>query len=166
MPAVRLTRLLPDRLRPAPDPAELRRRFFERYAGCSLIVHQGFREGWLGRLVHEPGGGGHFRIDVRQPVFNGQPPRRPAPVQWLVREHILSLGLPLPVLVRVEGRDHLRVRHLRRHGGTCEPEEVAMIYADMEARPHLLLLPEDDGFAVEQGIDAEDNQVDSPYGMI
>ena len=161
-----LKRLVPERLRPAPSAADLRQRFFDRYAGCSLIVHQGFPEGWLGKLVHEPGGGGHFRIDVRQPAYRGDPPRRPAPVQWLVREHILPLGLPLPVLVKVEERDHLRVRHLRRHGGVCQPEEVAMIYEDIAARPHALLLPEDDGFAVDWGINLEDNRVDTPYGMI
>jgi hypothetical protein len=163
---VGLKRLVPERLRPAPSVANLRQRFFDRYAGCTLILHQGFPEGWLGKLVHEPGGGGHFRIDVRQPAYSGRPPRRPAPVQWLVREHVLPLGLPLPLLIRVEDRDHLRVRHLRRHGGICQPEEVGMIYEDMAARPHALLLPEDDGFAVDWGIDVEDNMLDTPYGMI
>lgn len=161
-----LKRLVPERLRPAPSATDLRQRFFDRYARCTLIVHQGFPEGWLGKLVHEPGGGGHFRIDARQPVFNGDPPRRPAPVQWLVREHVLPLGLPLPVLIRVEDRDHLRVRHLRRHGGICQPEEVGMIYEDMAARPHALLIPEEEGFTVDWGIDLEDNTLDTPYGMI
>jgi len=163
---VRLTRLLPERLRPAPEAGSLRQRFFDRYAGCSLIVHQGLPEGWLGKLVHEPGGGGHFRIDVRQPAYRDGPPRRPAPVQWLVREHVLPLEMPLPLLVKVEQRDHLRLRHLRRHGGVCQPEEVAMIYDDIAARPHALLYPEDGGFAIDWGIDLEDNLVDTPYGMI
>ncbi|WP_332327799.1 hypothetical protein [Thiohalorhabdus sp.] len=160
-----LTRLVPAPLRPAPKPRTLRQRFFDRYAGCCLIVHQGFPDGWLGKLVHEPGGGGHFRIDVRHPAYQGRPPREPAPVQWLVREHILPLELPLPLLVRVEGRDHLRVRHMRRHGGICQPEEVFLLYEDIEARPHALLLPEDDSFAVDWGIDVTDNAVDTPYGM-
>ena|GEM_PF-659239 len=163
---ISLKRLVPERLRPAPSPAALRQGFFDRYAGRTLIVHQGLPEGWLGKLVHEPGGGGHFRIDARQPAYQGPPARRPAPVQWLIREHILPLGLPLPVLVKVEDRDHLRVRHLRRHGGICQPEEVAMIYDDIAARPHALLYPEDSGFAVDWGIDVEDNLVDTPYGMI
>lgn len=162
-----LSRLLPERLRPSPSAAALQERFFDRYAGCSLIVHTGFPAGWLGKLVHEPGGAGHFRIDARQPVFRAEaPPRRPAPVQWLVREHILTLDLPLPVLVKVEGRDHLRVRHLRRHGGVCQPEEVGMIYDDIVARPHALLIPDDGEFSVDWGIHVEDNRVDTPYGMI
>ncbi|SCY50054.1 hypothetical protein [Thiohalorhabdus denitrificans] len=156
-----------DRLAPEPDPQALQRGFFDRYAGRSLIVHEGFPEGWLGKLVHEPGGGGHFRIDATQPAFRPDTPaRRLYPVQWLVREHILPLDLPRPVLVKVEGRDHLRARHLRRHGGICDPAEVGMILGDMTERPHVLLYPEGGGFSVDWVLDPEDNLVDTPYGLI
>ncbi|HKL78760.1 MAG TPA: hypothetical protein VJ985_10435 [Gammaproteobacteria bacterium] len=165
--AAGMFRLLRNRLRGAPAPVDRRRAFFDRYADRTLIVHQGFPEGWLGKLVHEPGGGGHFRIDVRQPPFGPDAPSRALyPVQWLVREHILPLKLPLPLLVKVEGTDHLRARHLRRHGGVCDPAEVAMILDDMTQRPHALLLPEAEGFSVDWVLDTEDNRVETPYGLI
>ncbi len=158
---------LVDRVLPEPDPRRLRRAFFDRYAGRSLIVHGGFPDGWLGKLCQEPGGAGHFRIDIRQRPFREKVPlRRLYPVQWLVREHILPLDLPLPVLIRVHGRDHLKARHLRRHGGLCDPAEVAMIYADMVKRPHVLLVPEDKGFAVDRLLEPGDSRVASPYGLI
>ena len=158
---------LRNRLRRDPDPAALRQAFFDRYAGRSLIVHEGLPDGWLGKLMHEPGGAGHFRIDVRQPAFRPAAPRRELyPVQYLVREHLLSLQLPLPFLVKVEDRDHLRARHLRRHGGVCDPAEVAMILEDMTQRPNALLVPEDGGFAVDWVLEVEDNGVETPYGLI
>ena len=160
-------RLLPIPFRRAPDPAARWQAFLDRYAGCSLIVHDGLPEGWLGKLVREPGGGGHFRIDVRRPAFDGGvPARRLHPVQWLVREHILPLALPRPLLVRVADRDHLRLRHLRRHGGVCDPAEVSMIHEDMAARPHALLLPHPDGFEVAWGIGVDDEAIDTPFGLI
>ncbi|HKJ87667.1 MAG TPA: hypothetical protein VKA48_04080 [Gammaproteobacteria bacterium] len=165
--AAELIRRLRERFAREPDPSGFQQAFFDRFAGCTLLVHEGFPEGWLGKLVHEPGGGGHFRIDVTQPAFRAETPlRRLYPVQWLVREHILPLGLPRPVLVKVEGRDHLRVRHLRRHGGICDPAEVAMILEDMTERPHVLLFPEQGGFSVDRELDPEDNLVDTPYGLI
>lgn len=158
---------LADRILQAPGPRELRWAFFDRYANRSLIVHAGFPPGWLGKLCHEPGGAGHFRIDVRQRPFREDLPlRRLHPVQWLVRDHILPLELPLPVLVRVEARDHLKVRHLRRHGGLCDPAEVGMIHADMVDRPHALLIPDDGGFAVDHPLGWEDNRVETPYGLL
>jgi len=162
-----LLRNIRKRLRRAPDAESLRQGFFDRYAGRTLIIHQGLPEGWLGKLVHEPGGGGHFRIDVRQPAFRADVPMRELyPVQYVVREHLLPLKLPLPLLVKVEDRDHLRARHLRRHGGVCDPAEVAMILDDMTQRPNALLVPDNGGFAVDWVLETEDNRVETPYGLI
>ena len=160
-------RRLAERLAREPDPQDMQRAFFERYAGRTLVVHEGLPEGWLGKLVHEPGGGGHFRIDVTQSAFREETPlRRLYPVQWLVRQHILPPGLPRPLLVKGEGRDHLRARPLRRHGGVCDPAEVGMILEDMTERPHALLYPEQGDFTVDRILDPEDNRVDSPYGLL
>ncbi|MFA9461877.1 hypothetical protein [Thiohalorhabdus methylotrophus] len=165
--ATRWMRGLLERIGREPDQNNLQKAFFDRYTGRTLLVHDGLPQGWLGKLVHEPGGGGHFRIDVSGPAFRpGTPIRRLYPVQWLVREHILPLGLPRPVLVKVEDRDHLRARHLRRHGGVCDPAEVGMILEDMTERPHALLYPEEGGFSVDWVLDPEDNLVDTPYGLI
>lgn len=155
-------------LRP-PRQAELRAGFFARYPpGASLLVHAGLPDGWLAKLVHEPGGGGHFRIDTRQPAYRASPPpRRPMPVHWLVRAHVLRLGLPLPLLVRVVEGEGLLVRHLRRHGGTCDAAEVGPLYEDMGKRPHFRLIPDHGGgFHAEAVLDMADNAMDTPYGLI
>jgi hypothetical protein len=155
------------RLRRPREP-ELRRAFYDRFpAGSALLVHAGFPEQWLGKLLHEPGGGGHFRIDIRKPSFSRpRPPRRPLAVQWLVRSHVLPLGLPLPLLVRVGSDGSLLVRHLRRHGGLCDPAEVGPLYEDMVQRPHYRLFPAGGGFRAAAVLPPEDNALDTPYGLI
>lgn len=155
------------RLRPPRKPA-LREAFFARYAGCSLLVHAGFPEQWLGKLVHEPGGGGHFRIDTRQPAYSApRLPRRPLGVHWVIRSHILPLGLPLPLLVRANVDHSLLVRHLQRHGGICDPAEVGPLYEDMLARPHYCLRPAaDGGFTAEAVLSPDENTMETPYGLI
>lgn len=140
-------------------PESLRERFFARYSGKCLIVHEGFEPDWLEELLKQPGGAGHFRIDARQ-----APGGRPSPVEWLVHEHLLPLRLPLPLLVVVRG-DTLYVRHLNRGGHAVHPSEILWMLDEIETRHHARLMPTTDGFAVSQGLDPRDNYVESMYGL-
>lgn len=140
-------------------PESLRDRFFNRYAGACLIVHQGFPSEWLEELMKQPGGAGHFRIDARTP-----PGRRPTPVEWLVHEHLLALRLPFPLLVVVRD-ETLYVRHLSRGGQVVHPSEILWMLDEISTRHHAKLTPAADGFAVSQGLDPRDNDVESMYGL-
>lgn len=132
------------------------RRFFERFAGRSLIVHAGLSMVWLDELLKQGGGAGHFRIDARRP-----PGPRPTPVEWLVHTHVLKLALPLPLLLKVD-RDRVRLRHLQRHGGVCDPGEIGWLLDDMAkaGRTHAVLYFENGGWRAEPGIAVEDNDYD------
>ncbi|NIR60353.1 MAG: hypothetical protein GWO02_12965 [Gammaproteobacteria bacterium] len=137
-----------------PDPAHLRRRFFEQFAGRTIIVHAGFLPRWLEELLEQPGGGGHFRVDARR-----APGRPPTPVEWIVHAHLLPLGLPVPLLVRATDTD-LEVRHLTRGGKPVDPAEVLGLANEIGTRHHARLVPSRRGFEVSWGLPVEDNDID------
>jgi len=134
-------------------------RFLERYRNRTLIVHQGLDPQWLEELLKSAGGGGHFRVDARR-----RPGRDPTPVEWLVHEHVLPLGLPLPVLVRVD-EDGIRIRHLLRKGRTVHPSEILWMLDELGARHHALLRPAPGGLQAIPGLPVDDNQVEGPYPL-
>lgn len=125
-----------------------------RFAGRSLIVHDGLSAGWLEELLKEGGGAGHFRIDARRPP--GDPP---TPIEWVVHRHLLPLGLPRPFLVKVDGA-RLLVRHLTRNGKPVHPSEIAWMLREIEARHHWRLLRDGEGLTAAAGMDVADNRVD------
>jgi hypothetical protein len=145
-----------------PSPAQLKSRFMARFAGRTLIVHEGLSIGWVSELMKEAGGGGHFRIDVRRP-----PDRRPTPIEWLVHRQLLNHPLPLPFLVKVEA-ERLLVRHLTRNGTPVHPSEINWMLGEFPTRVHLLLTSgEGEGFLPTRVLPVEDNHVeynfDPPY---
>lgn len=141
------------------SPVELRDRFLERYEGRGLIVHAGFPRDWLEELLKQPGGAGYFRIDARSLEH-----RRPSPVEWVVAEHLLPLGLPLPLFVLVRS-GALRVRHLMRGGSAVHPSDILWFLDELDTRYHALLEVDGDGFRVRRGIDPDDNEPLSMLGI-
>jgi hypothetical protein len=135
-------------------PARQLQRFRERFTGRALILHDGFPADWLEELLRQPGGGGHFRLDIR-PL----PAARPTPVEWLVQAHILPLDLPRPILVQVRERD-LLVRHLQRRGIVVHPSEIAWFLEELDTRYHarLLLAGTPERISVERGMAVDENE--------
>jgi len=148
-------------LRRRSKPRKLREAFLERYAGRHLILHRGLDPFWVEELLKEPGGMGHFRIDLRQ-----EPGKRPTPVEWVAHEQIAPLGLPLPLLVTVDGEGRLTLRHLTRQGEAIHPSELAWLRDELETRFHARLHPSaEGGFTTERGIPVEDNVIETEYGF-
>lgn len=140
------------RRRPAPVA-----RFFERFAGRSIIVHRGFEDDWLERLLKLPGGGGYFRLDLRQDAGAA------SPLEQVVQAHVLPLELPLPLILRVAA-DEVLVRHLSRAGGgTLDPSEIGWLLDEIEARHHARLRRQGDTLATERGIDPADNRIEYDF---
>ncbi|MDE2089095.1 MAG: hypothetical protein KGJ12_03625 [Gammaproteobacteria bacterium] len=133
--------------------------FFERYTGRTIIAHAGFPSDWLGELLKQPGGGGHFRLDARH-----QPGARPSPAEWVIHAHVLPLALPLPLLIAVRA-DALYLRHLVRRARPVHPSEILWILNEIPTRHHALLRPAAGGFTVERGIPVDDNRVDMESGV-
>lgn len=130
-------------------------RFLDRYAGRTLIVHAGFPPEWLEELLRQPGGGGHFRLDLRQ-IGNG----RPTPVEWLLERHVLPLGLPQPLLLKVT-REWVYLRHLTRNGTVVHPSEIYWFLEEIEQRHHARLRIEGASLYAERGLDPADNEARS-----
>lgn len=130
-------------------------RLLARYSGRTLIVHAGFPGAWLGELLKQPGGGGHFRVDRRN-VGRG----RETPVEWLVARHLQGLELPLPLIVKITP-EALYVRHLTRGGEPVHPSEIYWLIAEIEERFHARLLVDGASLRVEKGIDPDDNEARS-----
>lgn len=143
-------------LRPRPTPADA---FFARYRGRSLLVHCGFEPEWLPRLLNLPGGAGHFRIDARR-----CPARGHTPVEWLVREHLLPLELPLPLLVKI-GERELWVRHATRGGNSVDPSEIGWLLDEIEARHHARLHWSGSVFTCQRGMAVADNDIDYDFSL-
>jgi hypothetical protein len=141
------------------DPHTLLARFLERYMNRTIIVHEGLDLGWIEELLKQAGGGGHFRIDARQ-----SPGDEPTPVEWLVHQHVLALGLPLPLIIQVR-EDGIRIRHLRQGQRTVHPSELLWLLDEIGSRYHALLRPVPDGLHVERSIAVDDNRIEGPYGL-
>lgn len=139
--------------------ARLLDRFFARYQGRTLIVHQGLTLDWLEELLKLGGGGGHFRIDTRKP------PARHSPVSWLAQRFILPLDLPLPVLCDV-GPTTIAIRHLQSAGRLCHPADIAWILEDMRlrVRVHAMLSRHPGGLSTDRGLAVCDNAYEMDLG--
>ena len=133
-------------------------RFFAQYNGRTLILHQDFPPAWFEELVKLPGGGGHFRLDIR----NLQD-AKPSPVEWIAERYLLALHLPLPFFVMVKD-DALLVRHLTRGGSPVHPSEILLFMDELESRHHALLRREGERLEVSRGIDVEDNEPQALFG--
>jgi hypothetical protein len=142
-------------LRRRQGPKWLRQQFLERFAGRTIILHRGFPPEWLEELLKQPGGGEHFRLDVRRAES-----RHPTPIEWFVREHVLPLGLPLPQLLQVDS-DSVRVRHLTRGERPVHPSEIQWFLEEMDTRHHVRLRITHDDFVPEPGIPVGDNEARS-----
>ncbi|WP_297396032.1 hypothetical protein [Acidiferrobacter sp.] len=149
-----LTRMFADR-----RDARLLDRFFARYQGRTLIVHQGLTLDWLEELLKLGGGGGHFRIDTRKPE------NRDSPVLWLAHHFILPLNLPLPVLCDV-GPATIAIRHLHCAGRLCHPADIAWILEDMRvrARVHAALSRDSHRLVTRLGLAVGDNTYEMDLG--
>lgn len=139
-------------LRRRQGPKWLRQQFLDRYAGRTLIAHAGFPPQWLRELLKQPGGGGHFRLDVRHIDH-----RHPSPVEWFVRDHVLPLKLPLPLLIRVT-EEQILLRHLTRADKPVHPGEIQWFLEELDTRHHLSLSISDDDFVPGTGIPLDDNE--------
>jgi hypothetical protein len=135
-------------------PARQLQRFRDRFTGRTLILHCGFPAAWLAELLKQPGGGGHFRLDIRL-----LPTLRPTPIEWLVQTQLLPLDLPLPVLVRVRERD-LLARHLQRHGSPVHPSEIGWFLEELDQRFHARFVFSDTPgmMHLERGLAMDDNE--------
>ncbi|MHB1678560.1 MAG: hypothetical protein ACYCSS_13705 [Sulfuriferula sp.] len=137
-----------------PNPLALRERFLVRFAGRTIIVHDGLTIGWVSELMKEAGGGAHFRLDARQ-----APSPRPTPIEWVVHHHVLPQKLPLPLLIKVEG-ETLLMRHLVRNEMPVHPSEIYWMLGEFPDRCHLKLSAAGNGFSIARGISIADNFVD------
>ncbi|MDR3391418.1 MAG: hypothetical protein P4L77_06735 [Sulfuriferula sp.] len=135
------------------NPTVLRERFMARFAGKTIIVHDGLSIGWVSELVKEAGGGAHFRIDARR-----QPGRRPTPIEWVVHQQLLPHKLPMPFLVKVED-ERLLVRHLMRNDMPVHPSEIYWMLTEFPDNHHLLLSVAGKGFIVKRGMSVAENAV-------
>lgn len=140
------------------DPIQHQRRFFERFANRTLLVHDGFPTGWLEELLKQPGGGGHFRIDTR--IAPGTPPN---PVEWVVHGFAMPLSLPSPLLIRVD-RDCLYLRHLQKNGACAHPSEILWMLDDIRERYHACLRVGRGTFEPAMGMPLTENSIETPYG--
>ncbi|MEJ2554528.1 MAG: hypothetical protein P8079_11235, partial [Gammaproteobacteria bacterium] len=110
-------------------------------------------------LLKQPGGGGHFRVDVRPPAE-----RRLSPVEWVTREQVLPLDLPLPLLIVVRD-DTLLLRHQTRAGLPDHPSEILWFLDEIDTRYHARLRRGAEGFESEYGIDIKDNEPEAMFGL-
>ncbi len=111
----------------------LRKAFFERFSVRTIVVHDGLRGEWIPKLLKVGGGVGHLRFDLRQVLS-----QLPTALEWVVRQHILPLSLPAPLLLKV-GPATILIRHLVRHSAVCDPAEIARIRDEIDGRFHVTL---------------------------
>lgn len=153
-------------------------RFFERYRGRSLLLHDGLPDDWLNRLLRSPGGAGHLRVDLRhQGQAAGRLPGWAAgPVtilDWVVSAQVGPCALPRPILIAPRGPSgqaapgselgRLYLRHLTRGDNAVAPEEVHELLAAIEARYHVRLIVEMTGRTrSEQGLPLDQNPLEFP----
>ncbi|MHB1585644.1 MAG: hypothetical protein ACYCRH_02115 [Acidiferrobacteraceae bacterium] len=131
----------------------LEQRFFRRFSGRTLLVHEGLDLEWLEGLLKVGGGAAPFRIDTRR-----LPGDRHTPVEWVVQQFILPLTLPAPLLVIVRDRS-LVVRHLRRREHVFDPSEIPSVLDDMSLRnrAHAWVTDREGHWMIERGMCTRDN---------
>ena len=129
--------------------------FFAKFTGRTIIVHSGLGIEWTNDLLTVGGGGGHLRFDIRQAR-----PRSPGPLERVVREQVLPLALPLPLVVKVEPTTML-VRHLNRNGTICHPADIVWMLDEIGTRFHAALYLEADGLRLRRGLPPEENEIHS-----
>lgn len=135
--------------------AEQTEAFFNRFTGRTLILHAGLPAWWTGELTALAGGGAHLRLDVRQIGDT-----RPTPVEWMARQHILPQNPPLPLLVRVEQQQVLRIRHLQSGNNLLHPSDLWWILQEFDQRWHFRIQVLAEGCQVDNGIALHDNDLD------
>ncbi|MBU2754301.1 hypothetical protein HFU84_05740 [Acidithiobacillus sp. CV18-2] len=132
-------------------------RFFTRFARRSIIVHAGFPEGYFAELLKQPGGGGHFRVDVRI-----APSNPPSPMDWVIHKQVLTLDLPLPLLIKV-GEEELYIRHLVQGKTAGHPSEILWMMDCLGERYHARLRRSRGSLLAERGMDVSDNRIDYDF---
>lgn len=143
-----------------PMPANsdsLLERFFTRFARRSIIVHAGFPEGYFSELLKQPGGGGHFRVDIRI-----APSSPPSPMDWVVHRQVLPLDLPLPLFIKVD-EDGMYLRHLVQGKGPGHPSELLWMMDCIRERYHFHLRREGGSLVAKPGMDVSDNRIDYDF---
>jgi hypothetical protein len=133
-------------------------RFFTRYKHRTLIIHHGFPPNWLSELLKQPGGGGHFRIDIAN-VHDS----KPTPVEWVIRQYIMPLELPLPILIQVANDNMLYLRHLMRNDHMVHPSELFWILEEIATRHHACLCRDGATLYAKRGMPLTDNE---PQAML
>ncbi len=135
----------------------LQEQFLHRFHGRTIIVHRGFPEQFLRELLEQPGGGGHFRVDVRIP-----PSRPPTPIEWILHHHVLPLDLPLPLLIKVDS-NALYLRHLLHGAHAGHPSEILWMLDTIRERYHVRLERQHGHYTPVPGIPIEDNDIDYDF---
>jgi len=136
------------------SPLTLQERFFARFRGRTIILHRGFPPGYLAELLKQPGGGGHFRVDLRQLGREND-----SPMDWLLQRYILPLDLPVPLLVKVED-EAIYLRHLLQGSSPGHPSEILWMLDSMHERHHALLRRLQTDLQVQHGMAIDDNAID------
>lgn len=137
----------------------MQERFLARFAGRTVIVHAGVTVGWVSELLKEAGGAGHFRFDIRRQVGS-----KPTPIEWVMHHAIVPLGLPLPLLIKVE-RESLYLRHLTRHGKPVHPSEIFWMLKEFPEKAHRVLRVSGKSFIAEDGLPISENAIDYDAGL-
>lgn len=135
-------------------------RFFSQYKGRTLIVHNGLAVDWLEELFKLGGAAGHLRINAAR--LSGS---RPTPVEWVVREFLLPLNLPLPLLCDIDPGE-IRVRHLTIRHHICHPADIGGILDDMRSlsRCHARLTADGHRLMTRHELASDDNRYDIRIG--
>jgi len=136
------------------SPLTLQDRFFERFRGRTIILHRGFPPGYLAELLKQPGGGGHFRVDLRQLGSEVD-----SPMDWLLQRHVLPLDLPTPLLLKVED-ETIYLRHLLQGSNPGHPSEILWMLDAIHERHHALLQRMPAGLQPRRGMAVDDNAID------
>jgi len=135
----------------------LQEQFLNRFNGRTLIVHRGFPDQYFKELLEQPGGGGHFRIDVRIP-----PGTPPTPIEWVVHQHVIPLDLPMPLLVKVDP-DRLYLRHLLHGEHAGHPSEILWMLDAIRERYHMRLERQQGYYQPVPGMPVEENDLDYDF---
>ncbi|MHB8346469.1 MAG: hypothetical protein ACYDHM_04640 [Acidiferrobacterales bacterium] len=156
--AYRLVTLIFRRRRNARRRGTAHELLFARFSGRTIIVHSGLGIEWMKELLATGGGGRHLRFDIRQTQ-----PRSPGPLERVVREQVLPLALPLPLVLKI-GSKTILVRHLICNDAICHPAEIVWMLDEIGTRFHAALHFGTDGLRLERGLPPEENEINNPSG--